>query len=361
MKNSTKTVQRIGYIDALRGVAVLLMIEQHLGYWLWNSPPGSIHFFDHPFLLSFNALGGFAAPVFVTLAGVGVSLFSLRHSNVDVILVRRGFIIMIFGYILNAITPSWFSLGSWYVLHMIGFAIILFPLFRRLNSSVIFFIGIIVVVSTVVLQNLLDTPSFLSSERMRSLDLRGGFLRLALVEGQFPIFPWLYFFLTGILTGRWIVDKKISRIVCTAVITFFLGAILSIFYFMQFDFAVAGPFHRFFRLGLGFYPALPPIVFLLSSLVLFALIIFYFFEERHAFSSRNLLVCLGRTSLTLLMVHVFFFREISHHLDYWQIFSTVETLLIILGVWVLAALLSVIWQKYGYRYGLEWLLRRISD
>jgi uncharacterized membrane protein len=360
MENANRSVQRINYIDALRGMAVLLMIEQHLGYWLWNSPAGSINFFDYPFLLSFNALGGFAAPVFVTLAGIGVSLFEMRHPDSDSTLVKRGFVIMIFGYILNAITPSWFSPGSWYVLHMIGFAIILFPLFRRLNSTVIFFICLIVLASTVVLQNLLDTPSFLSSERMRSLDLQGGFLRLALAEGQFPVFPWLYFFLTGIVTGRWLVDSNTSRIVYTAVITFFLGAALSILYLMRFDFAIAGPFRRVFRLDPGFYPALPPIVFLLSSLVLFALIIFRLFEMRYAFSSRNPLVCLGRTSLTLLMVHVFIYRELSHHLHFWQTFSTGGTLLIVFGTWLIATLLSVIWQHYGYRYGLEWLLRKAS-
>ena len=360
MEDSKVLIQRISYIDALRGVAVLLMMEQHLGYWLWSSPSGAINFFDYPFLLSFNALGGFAAPVFVTLAGIGASLFEMRHPDIDSTLLKRGLVIMVFGYLLNAITPSWFSLGSWYVLHLIGFAIILSPLFRRLNSTVLIIICLIVLVSTVVVQNLLETPSFLSTERMRSLDLGGGFLRLALAEGQFPIFPWLFFFLTGIVAGRWLIGSKISGIVASAAVTFLLGAALSILHLLRFDFAVSGSFRRVFRLDLGFYPALPPIVFLLSSLVLFALIIFRLFEMRYAFTERNPLVCLGRISLTLLIVHVFIFREFSHHLHFWQIFSTGETLLIIFGAWLLAALLSVFWQRYGYRYSLEWLLRKAS-
>jgi hypothetical protein len=39
-----------------------------------------------------------------------------------------------FGYLLNWLTPSWFSLGTWFVLHMMGLAIATAPLWRRLGE-----------------------------------------------------------------------------------------------------------------------------------------------------------------------------------------------------------------------------------
>ena len=70
--------ERLLSIDALRGLAVFLMMEQHMGVWLWNGGGGR-SLAKVPALVAFNALGGAAAPLFVTLAGVGLLLASLRR------------------------------------------------------------------------------------------------------------------------------------------------------------------------------------------------------------------------------------------------------------------------------------------
>ena len=84
---------RLAYIDVLRGIAVILMIEQHLGFWLWNRPKGFPLFSDYPVVISFNALGGMAAPLFIILAGVGTAFFILNHSEIDKTLFLRGCLI----------------------------------------------------------------------------------------------------------------------------------------------------------------------------------------------------------------------------------------------------------------------------
>jgi uncharacterized membrane protein len=360
MSTSSSKRLRINGIDALRGVAVLLMIEQHLGYWLWKPPKGPLGFSDFPFLFGFNSLGGLAAPFFVTLAGLSISLFTLRHTRIDHTLYLRGVVIMGFGYVLNILTPSWFSIGSWFILHMLGSAIILSPLLRRIPSSRLISLCAVVLISTVIIQNALDTPSFLQSLRMRRLDLSGGALRLALAEGQFPVFPWLFFFLMGMVAGRWLIDEKISRIIFLAAIFMSLGLILSIPYLLKVKFAIEGPFYRVFRISLGFYPASPPIVLFLSGLSLFSVVIFNSIDLKYKLNSRNPLVCLGRASLTLLLVHVVLVRELSHHLHFWKIFSVTETLSITIIVLALFTLFSIFWKKYEFRYGAEWLLRRVA-
>src|SRR5690606_20795062 len=112
--------KRLLGLDALRGIAVFLMIEQHLGVWLWRGPGPGGRMADYPGLLVFNALGGGAAPAFVTLAGIGASLLASKRERPDRTLALRGIAILGFGYLLSALTPSWFSWQSWFVLHLMG-------------------------------------------------------------------------------------------------------------------------------------------------------------------------------------------------------------------------------------------------
>jgi uncharacterized membrane protein YeiB len=74
----------------------------------------------------------------------------------------------------------------------------------------------------------------------------------------------------------------------------------------------------------------------------------------------GVLVCLGRASLTLLLVHVVLFREISRPLGAWQAFSWPVSLAIIAGWIFLCVVLTRAWQRSGYRFGAEWLLRRLG-
>ena len=66
-------VSRRAYIDWLRGIAVLLMIEAHtVDAWTRGADRHSVMFRDA------IVLGGFAAPLFLWLAGLGVALSATR-------------------------------------------------------------------------------------------------------------------------------------------------------------------------------------------------------------------------------------------------------------------------------------------
>lgn len=383
-------VHRLLSLDALRGVAVIFMMEQHLGVWLWEPEhPGRSAISQAPGYMAINGLGGLAAPTFITLAGVGCSLLvaaklASRRSapelvsrpsasdpaprterSIDITLVRRGLALLGFGYLLNYLTPSWFSAGSWFVLHMMGFAIATAPLWRRLPTPALLAAEGLIFAASVAVQSWLATPRLLDNPRMRDLDLPGGALRLALAEGQFPILPWLALFLVGVAIGRWLLTDQHHRVAALCRACLLAGVALVALDFAAtktpaLEFLQQDPWWRLVRVRTSFFPAGPGIVLLLQAGVLLMLTIALHIERSRELDPRGWLVCLGRASLTLLLLHVVLFREISRPLGAWQAFDRYTSLAII-AAWIgLCLLLCRAWQRIGYRYGAEWLLRRLG-
>jgi uncharacterized membrane protein len=365
-------VSRLLSLDALRGVAVILMMTQHLGVWLWQvEEPHRGVIAQAPVYMAINGLGGLAAPIFITLAGVGTSLMVARAGPgraPDPTLLRRGLVLMGFGYLLNWLTPSWFSLGTWFVLHMMGLAIATAPLWRRLGERALLVAEPVILLLTVVVQTLLATPVVLDNPRMRDLSLPGGALRLALAEGQFPVLPWLALFLVGMVIGRWLVatpEAAAARVsglcrVCLLAGLAIVGLDLAAGLVPALDFLHREPWWRLVRVRTSFFPARPGIVLLLQAGVLLLVAIALRVERSRELDPRGWLVCLGRGSLTLLLVHVVLFREISRPLGAWQAFDRYTSLAIIVGWVVLCALLCRAWARSGFRFGAEWLLRRLG-
>ncbi len=349
---------RLNSIDALRGIAVILMIEQHMGFWLWDMSNSTLKFLDHPFLIGFNAMGGYAAPAFITLAGAGSAFFVSRYGPADRVLVKRGLALLFFGYFLNIMVPSWFTAGSWYVLHMIGFGLISSTLLRRISNIGLIVIFLIILAATVVFQYYLQTPDFLGNRHMSNYSLPGGVLRLALAESQFPVFPWLSLFIVGIISGRYILDNKLKKILLMASVFLCTGIMFTIPAVIGLNIAKKGLLKMLFRIYLGFYPANPPIILLLVSIILFTIVIFIKINNKWSLSDKNPLVCLGRTSLTFLLVHVILFRQIGRSLGIWHRFSSSEALAVIFVTLIFFTLLAMFWKKAGYRYGAEWLIRK---
>ncbi|MEZ4380575.1 MAG: DUF418 domain-containing transporter [Nannocystaceae bacterium] len=364
--------ERLLSLDALRGLAVFLMMEQHMGVWLYRGVPGT-----HPpaHLVAFNALGGAAAPLFITLAGVGTSLSLRRPGRGDALLLRRGLVLLGFGYLLNLLTPSWFTLRSWFVLHMMGVAIMTAPLWRRMSSRALLGAAALVVAAAAPVQHWLGTPVTLSNDRMALKPpfeaLAGGHLRVAFAEGQFPIVPWLSMFLVGMVVGRILGDTRgdaeararaLRRLASGAAL---LGLGLAVVGLLgetapALGFAAAEPWRRLFSVPLGFFPATSAIIVLLQAVVLWLIVIATGIEARAPWEPRSWIVALGRISLTLLLVHVVVFRELTRPIGLWQALDA-ETALAVIGLWtLLCAALARAWQRRGYRFGAEWLLRRVA-
>lgn len=356
----TAATNRMCGLDALRGIAVFLMIEQHMGVWLWQGLPRGKPLDAAWPLVAFNALGGGAAPMFITLAGVGTALLArARPGRVDAVLVRRGLVLLGFGYLLSAMTPSWFSWGSWFVLHLMGFAMATAPLWRRLSDAAVVTVAVAAVIGAVGVQTWIDTPLLLTNELMRDVSRPGGALRLAVAESQFPILPWLGPFLLGMFAGRAIAAGQFARIAKLGVAALAVGgggwALGHVIGGSGTSFA-----GRAFALHLGFFPASIAIVALLVGAVLLVIALVAWRDATRPLSERNPLVVLGRASLTLLLVHVPLFREATRPVGLWHGMGAGATLATIAGFGLFAVWACGLWQRVGYRGGAEWLLRKLG-
>ena len=346
---------RLTSLDALRGVAVLLMIEQHVGMWLWRGPDEGLTRMDYPILVAFNAIGGYGAPLFIGLAGVGSALMGAsQREGLDTILVRRGLALMGFGLLLNLVTPSWFSWGSWFALHLMGFSMALTPIWRRISVRALLGTMVVIMAATPVVQLWLGTPDHLDNARMRDLSLPGGALRIALAEGQYPILPWMAVFLAGFVAGRWTREGRFVRIVWLGVAVLAATACCYLALVLLGSGAPA-VLERGFRIKLGFFPASLSVVGLMLALGMIGIGV-TLLTTRPA--ENHPLVVLGRASLTIFLVHVWLFREASRPMGLWSALGPVPTLATIGAFAVLCTIAARRWQQVGYRWGAEWLLRR---
>ena len=210
------TRARRGYLDWLRGLAVLVMIEAHiLDSWTRLDQRDSA-FFGWSMIL-----GGFGAPLFLFLAGLSVSLSAgskSRRLNDDRAAVRlvatRGLQIFALAFLfrLQALIVSW---GAWIsllkvdILNIMGpsitLAALLWGAVRGVGPRVVLFAAATLLVAVV-------TPPIRGAEWLFGLpDFIEGYLRPRPGFTNFSIFPWTGFVLAGASLGV-LIDASRSEV-----------------------------------------------------------------------------------------------------------------------------------------------------
>jgi uncharacterized membrane protein len=354
--------RRLSTLDALRGLSVFAMIEQHVGIWLWEGPALGKTELDYPGLVAFNVGSAIGAPMFYVLAGVGTALLCQRATrpSLDASLVRRGLMLYGFGVLVNLLTPSWFSWGSFFALHMMGVGIMLAPLWRRLSDRTLLVLTALILAATPLAQGWLETPADLTNPHMRDVTLPGGALRLALFESQYCLFPWLSTYIVGFWAGRVIARGDLRPLVHLGALLFVIGALGHAAVWLTGS-GEPDLLWRAFRLKLGWFPASIAIVTLLLGPVLWILVGAVRLDQRRPLAPTHPLVTLGRISLTVFIVHAPLFRELSRPIGWWSALTPGPTLGVIAAFTAFCLVLSRWWSRRDYRFGAEWLMRRIAD
>jgi uncharacterized membrane protein len=194
---NTHINQRFIEIDIVRGIAVIMMVIYHLLFDLW--------FFS---LYGIPVTTGFwkyfavvTASLFLILVGVSVTISAahaekiLSGRNFYLKFVRRGITILLVALGITLIT--WWYLGGegfiiFGILHLIGFSIILSPLFFHRGKMTLLAGAVVIVAGLLLMQ--VHGPVYLIPlgvfpESFYSVDYT-------------PIFPWFGMVLAGIFLGE---------------------------------------------------------------------------------------------------------------------------------------------------------------
>jgi hypothetical protein len=185
---------RYASIDALRTLAILLMII--------------VHFLENLSGASW-APGDLAAPLFCFLVGVSYRLWvhgeiskGRTDEQISSSTIRRGILIIVAGLLFNVVVWLPADTFNWDVLTLIGSAILLLGLIRDAPPVVPLFICVIVFVLAPILR---IHSGYEDAWLHLNYDPEWSFPEVALgyiVNGYFPLFPWLVFPLAGFVAGE---------------------------------------------------------------------------------------------------------------------------------------------------------------
>ncbi len=281
-------------LDVLRGMAVFTMVGANLAAETLRQP--------HPFWL--RLYGSFAAPVFLLLAGMMVALtkcwndYGLRHY------LWRGAVIIACGALVDLLVWQILPFTSVDVLYTIGLALPLVYLFLSLRSSHRWPILAGFFLLTPVLRSWLGYTAYPTEIWLDGLSAVEGralpsIVHHWLIDGWFPIFPWLGFGLLGGILGerRWRERGRQGRTIGLRLVQGLAIAGLGILIW------VLIPVESLVREGYSelFYPATLGYVLTAVGLFLLGLIAV---DRRPAIAAFKPFRSLGRSALVLYILHL---------------------------------------------------------
>ena len=332
---------RVGSLDAMRGLAVLFMLEVHLGFWWARSLPQ-----DNALVAAGIALGGMAAPVFLVLAGAGLSLS--RNQTPDNFVRRsviRGAALLLVGILFTFIEQAVYGPFGWGVLQCIGLSVIFCAPLMKVSRRGRVLLGIGIIGAAALLRPMLGVPEILYSDHMMTVGSVAEYLRNMLVSGFFPILPWLGFMVMGTVFGERVAasesraDPLVKSDLLIAMVMILAGAMLSAY----------GIRPEFFPPSLSFS-------FLSCGIVLLAIPLFL----AARLGKLGALSALGRVSLSVFIVHHIVGYEAFRVLGLLHSFDLTMTPALVLASWALALSAGWAWARIDFRLSLEWALSRLG-
>jgi uncharacterized membrane protein len=203
-------VSRRGYLDWLRGVAVLIMVEAHLfDSWVRLADRS-----ERPYQWAL-VIGGFSAPLFLFLAGVAMALAAgsrlrkgLTTSEVAAVARRRGWQILGLAFLFRL--QSFIISGGPFpqtllkvdILNVMGLSMLLAAVVWGLGSRNVWR-G--VALAIIALTFAMVTPLVRSASFVADLPYPiQWYFQAVAGSGAFTLFPWVGFLLLGVVIGMWL-------------------------------------------------------------------------------------------------------------------------------------------------------------
>ncbi len=180
-------------IDILRTIAIFVMVFVHFGENLSG--------YSLP-------VAGLGAPLFAFLSGVSYRLWvigqeSRGKSDLDIskVSARRGLFVIGVGFAFNIFVWLPEDTFNWDVLTFVGAALLVLNFARRLPPSLSVLVSVIALLISPILRAMADYDAYWVNGYFEAdltlSDVWIGFL----ATGYFPIFPWIAYSLTGLVTA----------------------------------------------------------------------------------------------------------------------------------------------------------------
>ena len=203
-------MSRRGYLDWLRGVAVLIMVAAHL----FDAWVRVIDRSQHPYRWAM-VIGGFSAPLFLFLAGVAMALAAgsrlrkgLTAAETAAIARRRGWQILGLAFLFRL--QSFIISGGPFpetllkvdVLNVMGLSMVLAAVLWGIGSRNVWRGAAL---ASVALIFAMVTPLVRSAPLVASLPYPFlWYFKSVAGSGAFTLFPWVGFLLLGVVIGLWL-------------------------------------------------------------------------------------------------------------------------------------------------------------
>ena len=207
-----KVVNRDVKTDVIRGLAILLMFFAHSAPYVEDDSLTSNTIF--------RIICSLSAPIFLFLVG-----YNLKKGHNSTIL-KKGLFILLYAALIDLFVWDILPFYSFDVLYLIGFSLILSPLWFKLNSYLL--VGLIVFLfTTTFLYQLTDLYEFSLKEpsisQFKQFSATILFKNL-FFDGWFPLFPWFSIVIFGYLVKNEII--QIKKILSIGIISFVMGLFL---------------------------------------------------------------------------------------------------------------------------------------
>lgn len=294
-------MSRLDYVDWLRGLAVLLMMQTH-AYDSWLTPAArQTSFFGYSRLL-----GGAPAPLFLFLAGLSLGLLVERlpgeHGRGVGRGVRRGLQIVAYAFAFrfaSLVAGGFTRPGDFLrvdVLNCIGLSMILVAILgfswstppKRAGACLL--MAAAIAMATPLVWDA-AWPSWVPKALLGYLSGRGP-------ESLFPLFPWTAFAAAGGAAGIVLTQGRSARREGWTVLGLTLAGVAAVVAGLRFD-RLPTLYTRY-----DFWYTSPNYVLIRLGLALVLLGLAYAWDRRPRRYATNPLIVLGRDSLLIYVVHI---------------------------------------------------------
>ena len=301
-------------------------------------------------------LQGRASATFIVLAGIGLGLSSFKKESQTVnTIVKRSIFLLILGLLNMTIFEG--DILHYYAFYFL-FGIFLLPFSNRVLISVIGilnlgFFGMVLFINYELGWNFEE----LTYSGFWTID---GFIRNLFFNGFHPVFPWLGFFLLGILLSRALLKKKQVQI---KMIKWGLVAIIfaEIMSFMFSGYLIPADSELQFLVMTNSMPPMP-LYFIAASgsaflIIGLCLLVSEKFRESNIYS---LIAPAGTQTLTLYILHIIVGLGFIDALGFAGSQTSSQAFVFAITFCILGTIFAFIWSKWFRRGMFESLMRKLS-